>query len=68
VSEAKEEGLVPFAARPIPFPRQARDRFLALPAHSKGQPCKAAKGRLDPFTAPFGYDRYLRIPALPEPE
>jgi hypothetical protein len=20
-------------------------------------------GRLDPFAAPFGYDRYLRIPA-----
>jgi hypothetical protein len=25
------------------------------------------QGRLDPFAAPFGYDRYLRIPAIAAP-
>jgi hypothetical protein len=63
VSEAKEGRLVPSPRGQSHFPR-TRDRFLALPAHSKSQPCKAAKGRLDPFTAPFGYDRYLRILAI----
>jgi hypothetical protein len=40
----------------------AKDRFLALTARSKDRFQKAAKGRLDPFAAPFGYDLYLREP------
>ena len=43
----------------------AEDRFLPLPARSQGQSLGPAQGRLDPFAALFGYDRYLRKAAIP---
>jgi hypothetical protein len=49
---------VPLLARPSP---SAKDRFLALPARSSDRGFRAAKGRFDPFGAPSGNGRYLRI-------
>ena len=43
--------------------RSAFDGFLAQTACSWDRPRRGAQARLDPFAAPFGYDRYLRIPA-----
>jgi hypothetical protein len=47
-------------ACPAQQTRSAEDRFLALTARSYCQFLRPVKGRLDPFAAPFGRDRYLR--------
>jgi hypothetical protein len=43
--------------------RSAYGSFQAQSARSQSNSGERALGRLDPFAAPFGYDRSLRIPA-----
>ena len=49
-------GTTGYGAQPTP---SATTAFSRLPPFI-GSILRAAKGRLDPFAAPFGYDRYVR--------